>query len=567
MTNLPFCLLIVFVIGMFRPINGDVEILSPKQEIEKIRELARMIRQTDNPSELTVQNLLMWLQGKYDAQVNGNRRTRQQQPSREYLPAKDDNLGVSRPRPFQRPQPTLSTPSQRPYPQPVDQPGYEPYPNPGTTPKPQFNYPEQPTYTQRPTFGESYPDQGSQNLPTSRPRPTSTELNYFQGSTSQPSGTGFEYEQEGNKQNEIGGVAGDDEAHPPHIHDINVQCAKDMMTITIEFNRVFNGVIYSKGFYNYEKCRYVNENSGQTKYTFTVSLDSCGTQFVDQFAQGGQAYLENTLVLQNEAGIQEVWDTVRMVRCLWEGSIKQDLSVSLVIGMLAQEVVTFSGDTGRARLDIQVGRGPFAPAANGLVKIGEIMTLVVYVEGDPGFDVVVRQCQARDSAGTNSIQLFDERGCVLKPKLFGAFQKTRETGNTGASVIAYAFFSAFKFPDEMDLLIECNVELCKTDCEMCPDPQKFEPGKRRRRDVGFNETLGDFGSRVSGRFRVVSEDDISDLAIREHYIQLTGKHDGICMSTQGFLFSSLLILALLLSSSVTTAVLWLKLQKTPSSKI
>lgn len=75
----------------------------------------------------------------------------------------------------------------------------------------------------------------------------------------------------------------------------------------------------------------------------------------------------------------------------------------------------------------------------------------------------------------------------------------------------------------MDLLIECNVELCKTDCEMCPEEHKFEPGKRRRRDVGFNETLGDFGSRVSGRFRVVSEDDITDLAIREHYIRLTGK--------------------------------------------
>lgn len=36
------------------------------------------------------------------------------------------------------------------------------------------------------------------------------------------------------------------DGHPPHIHEINVQCAKDMMTITIEFNRVFNGVIYSK---------------------------------------------------------------------------------------------------------------------------------------------------------------------------------------------------------------------------------------------------------------------------------------------------------------------------------
>lgn len=58
--------------------------------------------------------------------------------------------------------------------------------------------------------------------------------------------------------------------------------------------------------------------------------------------------------------------------------------------MLNQEIVTFSGDTASARLDIQIGRGPFAPAADGLVKIGETMTLVVSVEGDPGFDLQVR---------------------------------------------------------------------------------------------------------------------------------------------------------------------------------
>lgn len=37
-----------------------------------------------------------------------------------------------------------------------------------------------------------------------------------------------------------------------------------------------------------------------------------------------------------------------------------------------------------------MGRGPFAPTANGLVTIGETMTLVVTVEGDPGFDIQVR---------------------------------------------------------------------------------------------------------------------------------------------------------------------------------
>jgi len=79
----------------------------------------------------------------------------------------------------------------------------------------------------------------------------------------------------------------------------------------------------------------------------------------------------------------------------------------------------------------------------------------------------VRDCVAHDEASTNTLQLTDERGCILKPKLFGAFQKTNDTGNTGASIIAYAYFQAFKFPDVMDLFIECNVELCKTDCEPC----------------------------------------------------------------------------------------------------
>lgn len=93
--------------------------------------------------------------------------------------------------------------------------------------------------------------------------------------------------------------------------------------------------------------------------------------------------------IQNEPGIQEVWDTVRRVRCLWEGNINKALTVNFSVDMLNQEIVTFSGDTATAKLDIQVGRGPFAPAADGLVKIGETMTLVVSVEGDPGFDLQV----------------------------------------------------------------------------------------------------------------------------------------------------------------------------------
>lgn len=47
---------------------------------------------------------------------------------------------------------------------------------------------------------------------------------------------------------------------------------------------------------------------------------------------------------------------------------------------------------------------------------------------------------ARDMSSVNVVKLTDEQGCVLRPKLIGAFQKTRNTGASGASIIAYAFF-------------------------------------------------------------------------------------------------------------------------------
>lgn len=333
-----------------------------------------------------------------------------------------------------------------------------------------------------------------------------------------------------------------------------------MMTINIEFNKIYNGIIYSKGFYNQPECRYVSENSNQLKYSFTVNLNTCGTQFINAFDTQGQSYLENVLVLQNEASIQEVWDTIRSVRCLWEGNLNKALSVALSVGMLNQEIVTFSGDTAMAKLDIQLGRGPFAPNANGLVKIGETMTLVVSVTGDPGFDIQVQDCFARDSNSQNSIQLTDKNGCVLKPKLFGSFQKTRNTGNTGASIIAYAFFSAFKFPDVMDLILECNIELCKTDCEVCPDPnQKLEPGRRRRRDIySGNDSLSD-PVLVGKLLRVFVPEDIID----ENSIVNLGSsyNEGICISRESFVFSSVLMVALLTTSCIFSAVTWLRAQK------
>lgn len=311
-------------------------------------------------------------------------------------------------------------------------------------------------------------------------------------------------------------------------------------------------------YYSTPECRYVNENSGLTKYKFTVNLNSCGTEFINAFDTQGQSYLENILVIQNEQGIQEVWDTIRSVRCLWEGNLKDSLSVGLSVGMLSQEIVTFSGDTAMAKLDIQIGKGPFAQPANGLVKIGEPMTLVISVSGDPGFDLQVRDCKATDDSGDKVYPLTDDNGCILKPKLFGAFQKTRNTGETGASIIAFAFFNAFKFPDVMDLMIQCNIELCKTDCQVCPEPnQQIEPGRRRRRDlysIGNNSISDEIT--MGKRLQVVLVEDLNSAGLSD----LVEK-EGICMSTQSFVLASSIMISVLIASMVTSAFLWLKNQR------
>lgn len=318
-----------------------------------------------------------------------------------------------------------------------------------------------------------------------------------------------------------------------------------MMTINIEFNKPYNGLIYSQDHYNEPECIYVRENSNQAKFSFTVSLNTCGTRFYSDFENEGQAYLENVLVLQNEIGIQEVWDHIRRVRCLWEGNLKKQLVSSLSVGMLNQITSNFSGDTAMARLDIQTGKGPFAPEADGLVKIGQMMTLVVSVSGDAGFDILVRECVARDSESRNVVPLTDSNGCVIKTKVFGAFQKTRETGNTGASVIAYAYFNAFKFPDEMDLIIQCEVELCKTDCDVCPNPGSYEP-KRRRRDVIHMGNRTEEPTTIVGKgLRVVFAEDLP-------------QPTGFCLSPPAALWSGSLVLFASLMSSILVSYCWQK---------
>lgn len=74
----------------------------------------------------------------------------------------------------------------------------------------------------------------------------------------------------------------------------------------------------------------------------------------------------------------------------------------------------------------------------------------------------VKSCVASDGAG-HVIKLSDEYGCVLRPKMISRFLKARAPDER-ASVITYAFFHAFKFPDALSVHIKCKVEICRHGC-------------------------------------------------------------------------------------------------------
>lgn len=74
----------------------------------------------------------------------------------------------------------------------------------------------------------------------------------------------------------------------------------------------------------------------------------------------------------------------------------------------------------------------------------------------------VKSCAASDGAG-HVIKLSDDIGCVLRPKMISRFLKARAPDER-ASVITYAFFHAFKFPDALSVHIKCKVEICRHGC-------------------------------------------------------------------------------------------------------
>lgn len=225
-------------------------------------------------------------------------------------------------------------------------------------------------------------------------------------------------------------------------------------------------------------------------------------------------------------------------------------------------------------------------------------------DDDQKFDMLVRNCMAHDGKRA-PIQLVDQKGCVTRPKLMSKFSKIKNFG-ASASVLSYAHFQAFKFPDSMEVHFQCTIQICRyqcpDQCESAAAPQPQSPKEpdaygapsapvesygapqspvqsygapnaaaaaRRRRREAVDEVeidLEDVG--VEKVIQVVSSGDLT-FAIKEsdengedvdfQAVRQTLTDDGyICMSTPAFAATLVILLAILVISCLLSAFLCLR---------
>jgi len=255
-----------------------------------------------------------------------------------------------------------------------------------------------------------------------------------------------------------------------NIKDLDVMCGKQHMEVTITFDKPFNGIVFSKGAVDQYNCIYVTPQTGRSEYKFDILYNQCGSK-----PDLNGKFYENNIVIQYDKDLIEVWDEAKRLRCEWyndyeKGVTKPPIRVSDI------EVVelNFRGDNVDCWMEIQQGKGPWASPVNGIVPLGTTLTMVVGIDDKEGeFDMRVKSCDASDGGASRPIELSDGDGCVLRPKMFSKFMKMRSTDNR-ATVVTYAFFHAFKFPDSMAVHIRCKVEICRFGCpDHCQSPANY----------------------------------------------------------------------------------------------
>lgn len=256
------------------------------------------------------------------------------------------------------------------------------------------------------------------------------------------------------------------------VQHIEAECQDDYMKIRIGFNGSFAGLLYSAGYSYDPDCMYVN-GTGRDYYEFYIQLNRCGTLGENTHHQDSRKnptknLMWNTVTVQYNPLIEEEFDEHFKVTCeygydFWKTVTFPFLDVEVATG----NPVVFTLQPPECYMEIRYGYGVTGTRVAGPVRVGDPLTLIIYMRSKyDGFDIVVNDCFAHNG-GNKRIQLIDQYGCPVDDKLISRFRGSwSESGLFETQVFAY--MKTFRFTGSPALYIECDVRMCHGRCPSQP---------------------------------------------------------------------------------------------------
>ncbi|XP_064543520.1 uncharacterized protein LOC135432008 [Drosophila montana] len=255
------------------------------------------------------------------------------------------------------------------------------------------------------------------------------------------------------------------------VQHIEAECQDDYMKIRIGFNGSFSGLLYSAGYAYDPDCMYIN-GSGRDYYEFYIQLNRCGTlgknSLQEESRKNPTNFMWNTVTVQYNPLIEEEYDEHFKVTCeygydFWKTVTFPFLDVEVATG----NPVVFTLSPPECYMEIQNGYGIGGPRVTGPVRVGDPLTLIIYMRSKyDGFDIVVNDCYAHNGANKR-IQLIDQQGCPVDDKLISRFRGSWSDAGVFETQV-YAYMKTFRFTGSPALYIECDVRMCHGRCPSQP---------------------------------------------------------------------------------------------------
>merc|ERR1719320_532736 len=234
---------------------------------------------------------------------------------------------------------------------------------------------------------------------------------------------------------------------------VSATCRAGIMTIKVETPNQFLGVVHARDFRR-PACTSYGLGTQETPLNINMLAEKNSEDYCGVFINEKSEERSVAVAVRIHKTLELADDKFYMITCGKAGFQNRNNETSLVTLQLLRE-------------DRKVQQ----------VVYGREYTLKAHISQPDGtFGMKVKRCFSF-SDQNSTVELVDERGCP-EPSIMSEFSYDRLSGTAEAKL-----FSMFKFPDSNRVHFQCDIVICKGDCDqpVCEDPtQESLPSPQAR---------------------------------------------------------------------------------------